>query len=506
MRTFEILIFCILFAELVTRFLQVEKQPSWINYLPGTSILMLLIHFVTTGYRWQIAPTYALAILLFLLSIPNLLEKRTGSPTGRGRRMLNGIGITVSLVFFAIAAALPVWFPLFEMPNPTGPYAVGTTSFAFIDESRPEIFTADPADKRLVYVQAWYPAGSTADSARAPMWIDPEKIISPIAKEFRMPELAFSHFASVQSHSYFDAPLADDPLAEQETIYPILVYSHGYDAGFFAQNMVQMEELASHGYIIFSIGHAYESGLVFDTQGQVVPMNETQKDAFYKEDGEVNELYRKIFSTTGAEQIQAARAWMAASPIAQQSTEIWMQDTQFVLMQIEQMNSGQVASPFTGHLDTARIGVFGQSFGGSTAFQVCAVDPRCQAAINMDVSQWGNLLDNPLQTPFMMMSGENSIGINDWALSNALESGYNIYVRDAYHINFTDFNLVSPLFKFPLFGALGSIDTRQMERIMNAYTLAFFDQTMKGNPSPLLQGNSPDYPEVELKILHPASQ
>jgi hypothetical protein len=79
-------------------------------------------------------------------------------------------------------------------------------------------------------------------------------------------------------------------------------------------------------------------------------------------------------------------------------------------------------------------------------------------------------------------------------------------VRDAYHINFTDFNLVSPLFKFPLFGALGSIDTRQMERIMNAYTLAFFDQILKDIPSPLLQGNSTDYPEVDLKFFDAMSE
>jgi hypothetical protein len=35
---------------------------------------------------------------------------------------------------------------------------------------------------------------------------------------------------------------------------------------------------------------------------------------------------------------------------------------------------------------------------------------------------------------------------------------------------------------------------------MNAYFLAFFDQTLKGVPSPLLQIDSPNYPEVELKI------
>jgi hypothetical protein len=270
--------------------------------------------------------------------------------------------------------------------------------------------------------------------------------------------------------------------------------------------MVQMEELASHGYVIFSIGHPYESSLVFDARGRTIPMSEMQKAAFYQEDQDAHEAYLKIFSTTGAEQTQAARAWMAAIPLAQQSTQIWTQDTQLVLTKIEQMDSGQIASPFAGYLDTSRVGVFGQSFGGSIAFQVCAVDSRCKAALNLDGTQWGNLLDNPLHTPFLMMSGENSNGVNDWALSTAQESGYNIYIRDAYHINFTDFNLVSPLFKLPLFGALGSIDVRQMERIMNAYTLAFFDHTLKGIPSPLLQGDSLHFPEVELKVLNARSQ
>jgi len=58
--------------------------------------------------------------------------------------------MAVGLLWLAFAAALPVWVPLFEMPNPSGPYAVGTPSFAFIYQSRSEIFTPDPADKRLV--------------------------------------------------------------------------------------------------------------------------------------------------------------------------------------------------------------------------------------------------------------------------------------------------------------------------------------------------------------------
>ena len=501
MRTFEILILATLFLALAARILKTEKRPVWINYLPGAAILFTLIHLVVEGYRWQMVPAYFLAAVLFFLELPRLLGKPTNSPTRRSRKVLNGIGLGLGSAIFVIASALPGLFPVFQLPKPSGEYTVGTTSFAFTDDSRPEIFTDNPDDKRLVYVQVWYPAESTEGSLRTPLWIDPETVAPAAAKDFLLPEFAFSHFPLIQSHSYLNAALA-----ERETAYPVLVFSHGYDIGFFAQNSIQMEELASHGYIIFSIGHAYESSMVFDAQGNNIGMSKPRINAFYKEDEEKNELYRKIFATVGAEQIQAARTWMAAVPIAQQSIQVWTQDTQYVFTQIERMNRGELDSPFAGRLDTAHIGVFGHSFGGATAFQVCAVDSRCKAAINMDGTQWGNLLDNPLQPPFMMMSGENSIGVNDWALSNAQENGYNIYVRDAYHINFTDFNLVSPLFKFPLFGALGSIDTRQMERIMNAYTLAFFDQTLKGIPSPLLQGNSTDYPEVDIKFFNAMSE
>ena len=144
MRIFEILTLGTLFLALVARFFPEAKRPSWVNYFPGAAGLFILIHLVIEGYRWQMVPAYSLAFLLFVLSVPRLLGKRVNSPVGRGRSILNGIGTALGLVVIAIAAALPALFPVFEMPNPTGPYAVGTTSFAFTDESRPEIFTPTP--------------------------------------------------------------------------------------------------------------------------------------------------------------------------------------------------------------------------------------------------------------------------------------------------------------------------------------------------------------------------
>lgn len=495
MRALEILTLVMLFLAPAARFWRVEKRPSWTNYLPGVTALFILTHLAIEGYRWQMVPAYGLATLLFLLSVPRVLGKKSASPARLGHKILNGIGLALGFTAFAIAAALPAFFPVFRLPDPTGPYAVGTTSFAFTDNSRPEIFTPDPDDKRLVYIQVWYPAGSTADHTQMPMWIDPEKITPALAKEFGVPEFVFSHFSLIQSNSYLNVPLA-----AHETTYPILVFSHGYDIGFFAQNTVQMEELASHGYVVFSVGHAYESSMVFDSQGNSMGMSQPRIGAFYQENAETNELYAKTYYLTGAEQIQAARDWLATVPLGNQSVQIWAQDTQFVFTQIERMNTSEVKTPFAGNLDTSRIGVFGQSFGGATAFQVCAIDSRCKAAINIDGTQWGTLLDTPLQTPFLMVYGETTDHLNDWVLNTSQASGYSLRVNGAWHVNFTDFNLVSPLFKLPFLGTLGEIDARQMERIMNAYILAFFDQTLKGIPSPLFQSVSIDYPEVELKI------
>lgn len=491
MRTFETLTLGTLGLALAARFWPAKKRPPWVDLVSGAPVLCILIHLATEGARWQMVPAYALATLLLVTSVLRLVRKKTDS-AGRSRRILTGIGLALGLVTFGIAVALPALFPMFQLPNPTGPYAVGTTSFASADDSRPEVFTPDPDDKRLVYVQVWYPAGSTADSPRARLWIEPDKITPVVIQGFLgLPGFLLDHLAMIESHSYLDAPLA-----EQETSYPILVFSHGHYPGFFAQNMVQMEELASHGYVVFSIGHPYEGAMVFDAQGQAILASETQLKAF-EYGPEHAKLYEQIVSAVGAEQAQAARAFLDASPIQQQSIPIWTQDTQFVLTQIEHMNRGQVVSPFAGHLDTSRVGVFGMSFGGATAFQVCAIDSRCKAAINMDGFQYGTLLDDSLKTPFLMMYSQGNNGVNDWALTDSPQDGYRLLVKGTTHQNYTDFNLVSPILR--AVGVLGTIDPWQMERIMNAYILAFFDQTLKGIPSPLLQGAHPDYPEVELK-------
>jgi hypothetical protein len=79
--------------------------------------------------------------------------------------------------------------------------------------------------------------------------------------------------------------------------------------------------------------------------------------------------------------------------------------------------------------------------------------------------------------------------------------GYFVQVDGIFHINFTDVPLWSPLFSWV--GATGPIDAQRAHRIVNAYSLAFFNRHLKSLPAPLLDGLAKEYPEVTLETHRP---
>ena len=78
---------------------------------------------------------------------------------------------------------------------------------------------------------------------------------------------------------------------------------------------------------------------------------------------------------------------------------------------------------------------------------------------------------------------------------------YSVQIRGTTHFDFTDLSLYSPVFKFTK--AFGPIDRYRMVKIINGYTLAFFDEYLKGETSPLLDGSSPNFPEVRIEVRYP---
>ena len=112
---------------------------------------------------------------------------------------------------------------------------------------------------REIVVRAWYPAegepGRSGDPYMTPT--ESRAFGDVIGAAAPGGGLLYSHARLATTHGRREAPLA-----ASEEPFPVLAFSHGYTS-FLAQNTPLMEELASHGYVVFSLAHTWDGSAVF---------------------------------------------------------------------------------------------------------------------------------------------------------------------------------------------------------------------------------------------------
>jgi len=387
-----------------------------------------------------------------------------------------------------------------SLPKPTGPFEVGTIRYYFVDTDRKETFTPDTEDYREVAIRIWYPANKSSCVISVPYIENAEARKRTLPEKSPLPASFFDKISEVKSNSYQDAQIA-----EQKPKYPILIFSHGYGAGM-NQSTVLMEELASHGYILISVGHAFETNHFIKMDGSIKVFNPQNKELLLRgyERQEAMPFLEKINQTNDNRELETLiRKIMEKRPKIMESLRIWQEDISFVIDKLEKMN--KEPGFFSGRLDLERIGVLGHSFGGVTAGQACLVDERCKAGINLDGLQLGDMLDRNLTRPFMFMHHDNVGALNKKPnkifFERAESTAYMILIKGTRHLNFSDFSLpgYKNLLGLPE-GSLGEIDGLRCLRIQNDYSRAFFDKHLGGLEAEILNGVSADYPEVDIMI------
>ncbi|MGH7694270.1 MAG: hypothetical protein ACRENH_04785 [Gemmatimonadaceae bacterium] len=378
----------------------------------------------------------------------------------------------------------------FRLPNPSGPFAIGTTSFV-VQRKAPE---AAP-----LVVVAWYPASDSTGLTRSP-YLREEAALRQLAAFGRNPAGGVLQHSGVVTHSWVDAPVR-----RSTRRLPVLIFSHGY-LGMPSDYTALMEDLASHGYAVFSIAHTGESmavslpdgrtELLFTPDNQLVPLARGVLGEWSSEDS-ISAIVTTAKERGRAE--EALRWYLAHIPNSTAAVDRWVEDTRLVVDELGEL-ARRPGARFAGRLDLTRLGAFGHSMGGVASAAFCARDRRCDAAINLDGSpQYGDLIDRPSRRPFFMVysSRVSRIGVSD-PIYRKSRVYWRAILDKSLHLNFGDWQYWQPPARMN--GALGVIDGVKSGEIVSRLVRDFFSAYLDGTRPALFRGD-PVFAELTVRRL-----
>ena len=450
----------------------VAPRRIWVHVLPLAAALLVIAHLILEGYRWQMVPVYVVVAIMARVGGGLLRKPAPGLQIGVSGRSKLGLLALIPVVLMALPPAL---VPVPRLPEPSGPFAIGTVSMYLVDEDRAEIYGPEPGGPRELMVQVWYPAEPDPEAEPGPWTEDIDQIGPANADRLGFPSFVLDHLALASTHSYPEAPLSD---AEEQ--YPVIVYSHGWRS-FRTANVDQSEALASHGYVVVSVDHTYGSIMTVLPDGRAIASD----SAALPEEEEV-----------GPQAYQEA---------AQKLVEVYAADLAFVLDSMEIVNEED--DRFAGRLDLERVGLFGHSTGGGAVVTTCHSDERCVAAAGLDawVEPVGrNIISDGLTQPFLSVRSEEWTSFDNDPLLVALSTHgdrgqFLVSIAGTQHWDFVVIPLLTPL--APQLGLKGPIQSGRVMEINADLLVSFFDAYLKGGKAFGVAALGSQYPELSFEPL-----
>ena len=358
----------------------------------------------------------------------------------------NIIVLASTVLLSSCSTVIPILVPFHDLPSPTGFFSVGTRVFNWEDEKRLEWFTETPDDYRKIVVQVWYPTDEITGEPE-PYLDYAQYRIKPISEQVELPPFMIQHIQGVHSNSYMDASLKSttDP-------YPLVIFSHGL-GGMRMQNTIQMEELASRGFIALAMDHPFDANFtIFDDGSR----------ADYRS-GIVGEVTPDEFWDIRLPQINTRVA-----------------DVLYVLDHIKEIQANN--DGFWNMIDLERVGIMGHSFGGGTAIVASSRDTRFDACIALDgwlVPVEQSIIKNGLKIPFLFMGQtywSNPLNYEnlDTLIAASMGNAEKLILDGTKHFDYSD----TPQFSTASrrFGISGSMDLDELRNVLNTQIVSFFEK------------------------------
>lgn len=498
MRIFEVVL---VLANLVTLCSSFKKQSkAALLGLAGVNIVILLVHGLLNGFRYQMIFSYGFVVLFAAYVLIKINDKffEARTPT-----ILKIIGVSLSCLLLGFTFFLAYALPVFTFSKPTGIYAIGIQYFHLTDENRTEPFLDKSTEKRELMVKVYYPAKNDDSKPYSPYFHSPE-LIRLFTAGYGLPDFMFDHLNLVKTNSKEGLQISED-----QPNYPVILFSHGAGTSMETQTS-NCEDLASHGYIVVSIDYPYVSAATIFPD-RVVSAREATKD------------------------------FKMAEP-AEAITQIMAEDAGFVIDTLGKINEGKIVSIFAGKLNMEKIGAIGHSVGGAVAYNLAINNSRVKAAIDLD----GVVFITPKDSanhmaPFLMLANdkfhiqalqkrenlmkkfeemtsmeqEETISIygskevyqdtynkaqqNLLGLTDVLKTSGNLFtIEGSDHMKFIDIGLfigISQLRELISIG--GKTDPAKCLEITEAVSVAFFDQHLKEGSQDSWVSLIQKYPELK---------
>ncbi|EJW15919.1 hypothetical protein M5X00_10980 [Paenibacillus alvei] len=500
MRPFEILLSFANFMALLILIIPRPHRVRWKGLVIPATLCIAIVQVLIEGPRWQMAPAYVLTVLFLLVSLLQGTIQAGGNVKQiLTKRYVTIVPITLGIIGIGISIALPIIFPVFHFPRPSGSYEIGTVTYHWTDLSRHEVFGSDKSAHRGLMVQVWYPSKKGSSISYAPYLQNSSSVPTALARLHNFPVFSLKHLKYVISHSSSSIVAADN-----KNNYPVVLFLEGL-TGYRQMNTYQIEELVSHGYIAVGIDQpGAAASVTFPDGREIAGLSKPEMDSLREQNRSTVE---KLDLLNNAEIMDGVIPYFA-------------KDISFVLNQLESINSADPNHILTGKLDLQHTGILGVSFGGTVGAEACLKDPRLKACLVMDVDMTAEVVQKGLQQPSMWITRDADTmrlerqRAGGWteediektqttmrAVYNSLPGdGYFVQVPGMFHADLTDLTYLSPISsKFGLGGPIG----RRAHDIINAYSVAFFDKHLKNTPTALLDRTSRQFPEAIFETRKP---
>ncbi|MFE5791545.1 alpha/beta hydrolase family protein [Streptomyces sp. NPDC056503] len=343
------------------------------------------------------------------------------------------------------------------LPAPSGPHPVGSTVLPLVDRSRTDPWVPT-ADGRRLMVTLHYPAARPG-GPRAPYATREEtrRLAEGLGAGTALPA---DVLAATRTHSGRDVRPAPGRR-------PLVLLSPGFSVSRWTLTHLA-EDLASRGYVVASVDHAYES------YGITLPGGET--------------LGCAACAALDEEGVPGSVVTLTRAA-----------DMRFVL---DRLTGPAPAWRHARVIDARRIGMAGHSIGGASAATTMVADRRVDAGVNMDGAFWEDLPAEGLRgRPFLMLGTHDETHLpggldTTWDRIWPGLDGWRRWVTIAGsgHSTFSDFPLVERHFGLPH----PELAPERAVLLTRAYVAAFFDRHLRGAPDGPLAGPTQDRPEAHF--------